>query len=1358
MRKITHWLHRAGLGLVLAAAAIGTVSAATRRTAPAAGGLTATAGGGPTAWFVELQDPPAALAWAEVVEQASPAAASTSGVRSRAQAAAQTQLAANRAAQEAVASELTRLGAREIYRVSRALNGIAVLADGRQAAALRRLDGVRSVSPIQPELLHNRTSVPFIGAPTLWESTTPIPAGLKGQGIKIGIIDTGIDYMHGDFGGSGALADYQQAATDSAAWTTNPRSGPGRFPTAKVVGGWDFAGDAYTAGVSPAPDPNPMDCNGHGSHVSGTAAGFGVTAAGTTYTGAYNTTAPYAPAPRIGPGVAPEAKLYALRVFGCSGSTALTAQAIDWAIDPNADGDFADHLDVINMSLGSSYGHPNDQTTQASDNAARAGVIVVASAGNSGDTYFVSGSPGAAGRAIAVANITDSGTGALLRVNTPPANAGDFVAGTAVFGPSAYDVPATGDLSLANDGAGTVTDACTALTGFPVGAVALVDRGTCSFKTKTLNAQNAGAVAVIVANNAVATDPPGLGDDPVITTAITIPTISVTQAMGVTLKTALGGGTVNVSLLGGGGSINASSSRGPRAAVPIRLKPDVAAPGTNIPSAQTGRTCLTGGGCIVPSASGYIPDNASLTISGTSMAAPHVSGLMALLRQLHPDATVEQLKALVMNYSLKDVFQYAGGLGLKLGSGRVGAGQVDAATAKEGSVIAFGSDERGLVSVSFDGEVAGTVQRARNVIVYNHADTPATLDLALVPSVDAPGVSFSLPASSVTVPASGFTSIEVVMNADAAQMDFSADPTVATAQAGLARFRLSEEAAYVTFSQAANVKLRLPVYAALRPVAAGAASGPIQTGGAATGSGTITLAGSGLCTGTLSSGACTGSFPTDRASLVSAFELQGVSAKDPSLAGSSLAPADLKFAGVQYDSANGLLVFGLATWESWATPAQVAFNIVVDGNDDGTDDKVLLNPRFTSNTLPTDLFLGATGNYVAGTSVSSNFYLNLAGPASIDTSLWGSNVVAIAATPAQLGVTPGQPFRWRVVSCPGWNAYCSLPPSPSPLDALGPFTWNTAAQGLDFGGDWALDDQPGNTIPVAWNTANFTTNGTQGALLIHHHNGEGTRAEPVLVQTDGVALPASADLALALSLPVTQVQPRSTATLGALVYNAGPTAATGVLVHVPLPLGLAYVSHAGGGSYDPATGLWTVGGLASNASQSLTITFEARVSGTYPLLGEVAAGLPLDTHPGNNRSTATLTVREQGETVAGGFFTVAPCRLLDTRGANGTFGGPVLAAGAERVLPVVGQCGLPATAKAVAVNITVTDATAAGFLRAYAAFPATVPSTSVLNFVAGVTRANNAIVALNASGQLAIGNAMAAGSANVVIDVVGYFE
>ena len=759
--------------------------------------------------------------------------------------------------------------------------------------------------------------------------------------------------------------------------------------------------------------------------------------------------------------------------------------------------------------------------------------------------------------------------------------------------------------------------------------------------------------------------------------------------------------------------------------------------------------------------SGYVPGNAATILSGTSMAAPHVAGLVALVRQLHPDWTVEQLKALVMNHALHDVFQYSGGLGLTFGAGRVGAGRVDAARSATAELVAFGLDERGLVSVNFDGEVAGAVQRTRTVMVVNHGAADARLALGLVPGVDAPGVSFSvLSSSTLTVPAGGFATFGVRMTADASQMDFSADPTVAATQGGRARSRLSEEAAYLTFTASGTDHvlnnggplMRLPLYAALRPASATEATGPIETGGASTGTGSITLAGTGLCTGAATPGACTGTFPTDRASLVSAFELQGASGKDPSLAGTDLASSDLRYAGVQYDAANGVLVFAVATWESWATPAEVSFSIVVDGNADGTDDKVLMNIRSGN------VFLGATGDYLAGATVSSNSYVNLLSPASIDTGLWGSNVLMVAATPAEIGVTVGQPFRWRVASCPGYAASCALPPAPYPLDSMGPFTWSTAAQGLDFGGAWALDDQPGNAVPVAWNVANLAANGSLGALLVHHHNAEGTRAEVVLVQADAVAPPPSADLAVALALPVSFIQPSTTATMTVSVSNAGPAAASGLAVHVPLPRGLAYVSHTGTGAYDPATGVWTVGALAASAAQGLTLTFEGREAGLYTLLGEVTAATPLDPRPGDDRATASLTVREEGETAPGGFFTVLPCRVIDTRNPSGTWGGPALAAQAERVFPIVGQCGIPPTARAVAVNLAVTLPTGRGYLNAYAASLSAPPTTSVLNFSAGNTRANNAVVELSPAGEIAVFNGMASGTTHLVLDVVGYFE
>ena len=158
----------------------------------------------------------------------------------------------------------------------------------------------------------NTAGVPYIGAPQAWQNT-----GKTGKGVKIAVIDTGVDYTHANFGGPGT----------PAAFTGNNGTiiEPGTFPTAKVIGGWDFVGDDYDSDSSdpaktiPHPDPDPLDCNGHGSHVAGTAAGFGILSNGEQYKGAYNAST-YSNSFTIGPGVAPNAKILAYRVFGCTGS------------------------------------------------------------------------------------------------------------------------------------------------------------------------------------------------------------------------------------------------------------------------------------------------------------------------------------------------------------------------------------------------------------------------------------------------------------------------------------------------------------------------------------------------------------------------------------------------------------------------------------------------------------------------------------------------------------------------------------------------------------------------------------------------------------------------------------------------------------------------------------------------------------------------------------------------------------------------------------------------------------------------------------------------------------------------------
>ena len=113
--------------------------------------------------------------------------------------------------------------------------------------------------------------------------------------------------------------------------------------------------------------------------------------------------------------------------------------------------------------------------------------------------------------------------------------------------------------------------------------------------------------------------------------------------------------------------------------------------------------------------------------------------------------------------------------------------------------------------------------------------------------------------------------------------------------------------------------------------------------------------------------------------------------------------------------------------------------------------------------------------------------------------------------------------------------------------------------------------------------------------------------------------------------------------------------------------------------------------------------------------------------------------------------------MVDTRSAAGPVGGPALAAGASRSFPVVGRCGVPATAWAVSINVAVTNPTAAGNLRI---FPGgtPVPASSTLNYAAGQTRANNATVSLGPAGDVAVFCGQAAGTADLILDVNGYFE
>jgi len=1191
--------------------------------------------------FVELTEPAAAVKYAAALadKKASPSQAKKNAI-----AAGKAQVAKNRSQHARVAAGLQKLHTREIYRAARVLNGISVFADRADLDRIAQIPEVKRIIPIYREYPTSAQSVPFIGAPNVWANTIGLPSGVTGTGVRVGIIDTGIDYIHADFGGTGVLADYQN---DSTA-TTNFTTLGGLFPTAKVVGGTDLVGDAYTGSNLPVPDPNPMDCNGHGSHVAGTAAGVGVNADGTTFAGPYDASATtYLPL-RIVPGVAPGALLYAIRVFGCGGSTGVTVQAIDWAMDPNGDNDLSDHLDVINMSLGSNYGTATSASALAADNASLAGVVVVMSAGNSGDSFFINGSPGVSTRGIAIAASLDSGEPfESVMVNSPAGVAGSYFGGSAAFGPAPSGQTANG--VLAASVSGVASQACGALTNAAAvaGNICVADRGTCSFKTKTLNCQNAGAIGVIIANNAPGSPPPGMADDATIVTPITIPTEMVSLVDGNTIKANLAA-PLNATLnsAGGGDTLASFSSRGPRHIYgsALRVKPDISAPGLNITSVQTGHTCngTTTTGCTgVSDPSGFDAGNNALIISGTSMASPHVAGVMALLRQLKPDWSVEELKALAMNYAVNDVTEFPNATPPRYPASRVGAGRVDPAKAAVSDVVVMNADDTGLVSVTFDPEIVGIVNQVKKIRVINKGSSPQTFDLAFDDVLAAPGVAFSLPGGNqVTVPAGGVAELNIQMSADSTLTDHTRDPSLFATQGVQANYGdqprnyLTEKSSYLTFSQSSSVKFRLPVYMAEKPASTMSGPDTIVTGGAPTGSTTIALSGNDLCTGTLAAGpTCTGTFPNDVESLVSPFELQVVNPLNPTLPNF----ANIHYVGSSYLQAGGapsitndLMMFGVASWGDWATPNDVSYAVCVDTNSDGVYDRILYNTNpsvFVANASPNDNYVRVVQNAsTAGYSILGlGSPVNVVGPDVIDSALQVNNVMILAASPATLGIasTATTSVKYKVVTCSGVGCartttgdHCS-PTAGNFLDQVtGPFTFNWGAKGLDFHGDFLDEDLNGKSLSVDWNTANMTANGSVGALLLHHQNKAGTRAEVVVLDSA-----AHADLAVTQSVAPPTPVIGGNVTFTVTVTNNGPSDATGVVVNEALPAGANYVSDDGGGAYDSTSGQWTVGALANGASATLNVTATVLLSDPQCAVGQRADSTPLDTNSANDSAT-----------------------------------------------------------------------------------------------------------------------------------------
>jgi minor extracellular serine protease Vpr len=527
------------------------------------------------------------------------------------------------AQQRGIAASVFQMGGTELGRVQMAHNAIAMRVDASELSRIAALPGVVRVRPVLHYQLDLSETVPYVGGTAVQNS------GRDGSGVTVAVLDSGIDYAHRNLGGEGTAEAYAAAY---GAGPSDPKNTTldGLFPTAKVVAGFDFVGETWgivnnaEVGVL-TEDPDPIDLEGHGTHVADIIAGQSLD-------GAHK-------------GVAPGAKLVAVKVCSaissaCNGVALL--KGMDYALDPNGDGDMSDAVDVINLSLGSPYGQVEDDLTLAAINAVKLGVIVVASAGNSANRPYVTGSPSIGPGVISVAQTAVPSASAIpLQINAPAAIAGIY-GNTQVLEFAPVGAGVTGDVAFIGRGcpAGSVAgtpDEDPYLTS-PAGKVVLIDRGSCGVSLKVDRAAKAGATGVLIglvaAGDAVGFSSAG-GDT-------FVPSLVITRAVSSAIKAQLTAGqTVNVSISPAAaiplvGSMASSSSRGPSMSAQT-IKPEIGAPGASL-SAEAG----TG--------------NGQTAFGGTSGAAPMVAGAAALMVQAHPKRSALQIKAMLMNSAETAVF------------------------------------------------------------------------------------------------------------------------------------------------------------------------------------------------------------------------------------------------------------------------------------------------------------------------------------------------------------------------------------------------------------------------------------------------------------------------------------------------------------------------------------------------------------------------------------------------------------------------------------------------------------------------------------------------------------------------------
>ncbi|MCF2847771.1 S8 family serine peptidase [Pseudoalteromonas sp. ACER1] len=622
-----------------------------------------------------------------------------------------------KAKQKSVARDAVSIsGGAVSHTFSTLFNGVVIEGAEGQREALARLPGVKKVFLDTEYHTVMDASIDVIKGVEAWQALGG--QSEAGKGVKVAIIDSGIRPENPMFSDVGFTAP-EFSEEEAAYLATNP-------DYCRMDGGEaDFCNNKLIVARAFGPTPSsvhpdeyigsPLGYDGHGTHVAGTAVGNPMEI---TYQGNNVSIS----------GVAPAAQLMAYKALWHtadgrgSGTTTALMSALEAAIKDGAD--------VINNSWGGGAG-ANPASSAYSDlftAAEEAGVVVVTAAGNDGNGPQTIGCPGCIESGLTVAN-TQTGRFFSQQIEVDGESYLSIEGSNGLL-KETLSLPVISAQVIAPDNFEGCEEFAEGISF--ADSVALISRGACAFSVKAENAAKAGASAVIIHNN-TAGGAMGMSMDDA-----PIPASAISQEDGLSLVellkeaeepviATLDPSVQRTIVAKFTDAVNSSSSRGPNGE-PSFLKPDIAAPGTDILSA-------------------YSPDEGNgltfTAISGTSMASPHVAGAAALIKQAHPEWDAVQIKTALMSTSKMDGL-HKEDLVTKADAFDVGAGRLDVPSALNASLtFSHGSyaDPSCLSVCSFK----NTVQ--------NMSDTSGEWTAKVVTDMD--GAEISISPSTITLEANG---------------------------------------------------------------------------------------------------------------------------------------------------------------------------------------------------------------------------------------------------------------------------------------------------------------------------------------------------------------------------------------------------------------------------------------------------------------------------------------------------------------------------------------------------------------------------------------------------------------------------